>query len=177
MTVRMPPGDSTALHHVAGLVGTGDVVVVVCGGDRTHAAVGEVVVNALLARQAEALIVDGPCTDIDPLLRLGLPIYSRGTTALTTKLLGIDDFSIQAPVSCGGVTVMPGDIVLADANGVAIINPDILADLLPQALQDDQEEPALIRKLWAGELLGDMFGATEMINRLASTHAISETGR
>ncbi|MFD8933726.1 RraA family protein [Streptomyces sp. NPDC059578] len=166
VTVRITATDSTMLHHAAGLVEPGDVVVVDCGGDRRHAPLGEVVVNALASRRAAGAVVDGLCTDIDALRALGLPVYAYGRTPLTTKLHGIADGSLCAPVTCGGVPVHAGDLVLADANGVIIAPAERLAAVIDEALADDAEEPELVAQLWAGEPLGSLTGATDTLQRL-----------
>jgi 4-hydroxy-4-methyl-2-oxoglutarate aldolase len=152
VTVRITATDSTMLHHAAGLVEPGDVVVVDCGGDRRHAPLGEVVVNALASRRAAGVVVDGLCTDIDALRALGLPVYAYGRTALTTKLHGIADGALCAPVVCGGVPVHAGDLVLGDANGLIIAPADRLAAVIDEALVDDAEEP--------------LTGATDTLRRL-----------
>ncbi|MFD7548755.1 RraA family protein [Streptomyces sp. NPDC059816] len=166
VTVRITATDSTMLHHAAGLVEPGDVVVVDCGGDRRHAPLGEVVVNALASRRAAGAVVDGLCTDIDALRALGLPVYAYGRTPLTTKLHGIADGSLCAPVTCGGVPVHAGDLVLGDANGVIIAPAERLAAVIDEALADDAEEPELVAQLWAGEPLGSLTGATDTLQRL-----------
>ncbi|MER6190111.1 RraA family protein [Streptomyces cyaneofuscatus] len=166
VTVRTTATDSTLLHHAAGLVGPGDVVVVDCGGDRRHAPLGEVVVNALASRGAAGAVVDGLCTDIEALHTLGLPVYAYGRTTLTTKLQGIADGSLCAPVVCGGVPVHAGDIVLGDANGLIIASGTRLAAVIDEALADDAEEPVLVAELWQGRPLGSLTGATETLRRL-----------
>lgn len=169
VTVRTTATDSTLLHHAAGLVGPGDVIVVDTGGDRRHAPLGEVLANALAARGAAGAVVDGLCTDIEALRAVGLPVYAYGRTPLTTKLHGLADGSLCTPVSCGGVPVHPGDLVLGDANGLIIAPAGRLAAVLDEAITDDAEEPALIAELWAGARLGDLTGATETVRRLTTT--------
>jgi regulator of RNase E activity RraA len=166
VTVRITATDSTLLHHAAGIVAPGDVVVVDCGGDRRHAPLGEVVANALAARGAAGAVVDGVCTDIDALHALGLPVYAYGRSMLTTKLHGIADGGVNIPVSCAGVPVRPGDIALGDANGLLITSADRLAAVLDEALADDAEEPALIAELWEGRPLGTLTGATAAVEKL-----------
>ncbi|MFI6252229.1 RraA family protein [Streptomyces sp. NPDC051016] len=163
VTVRITATDSTMLHHAAGLVGPGDVVVVDCGGDRRHAPLGEVVVHALAARGAAGAVVDGVCTDIGALREVGLPVYAYGTSLLTTKLHGIADGSLGAPVHCGGVPVRAGDLVLGDENGLLIAPAAALAAVVDEALADDAEEPDLIAELHRGHPLGTLTGATRTL--------------
>ncbi|MEW2492358.1 RraA family protein [Streptomyces nodosus] len=169
VTVRITATDSTLLHHAAGLVGPGDVVVVDCGGDRRHAPLGEVVVHALAARGAAGAVVDGVCTDIGALRDVGLPVFAYGTSLLTTKLHGIADGSLNAPVHCGGVPVRAGDLVLGDENGLLIAPAAHLAAVVEEALADDAEEPDLIAQLHGGQPLGTLTGATRTIAGLRGT--------
>lgn len=166
VTVRITPTDSTLLHHAVGLVRPGDVVVVDCGGDRRHAPLGEVVANALAARGAAGAVLDGVCTDVDALRAVGLPVYAHGLSMLTTKLHGIADGGLNVPVTCGGVPVHPGDLVLGDANGLLIAPAARLAAVLDEAIADDAEEPDLIADLWRGTPLGALTGATATVEKL-----------
>lgn len=165
-TVRTTATDSTALHHGAGLIGEGDVMVIDTGGDRMHAPLGEVVAAQLVHRGAAGAVVDGVVTDIDEIADLGLTVHARGTSMLTTKLHGIDAGGVNVPVTCGGAVVHPGDIVLADANGVLFVAPDVLARIVDIALADDAEEPELVAELRTGKPLGSLTGATETVTEL-----------
>jgi 4-hydroxy-4-methyl-2-oxoglutarate aldolase len=166
VTVRTTATDSTMLHHAAGLVEPGDVVVIDTGGDVRHAPLGEVVASALVFRGAAGAVVDGSATDIDEIAGLGLPVYARGLSMLTTKLHDIDAGGLNVPVVVGGVVVNPGDVVLADANGVLFASVPVLAALIDTALADDAEEPELVEELRAGGRLGDLTGATASVQAL-----------
>lgn len=162
-TVRTTASDSTALHHAAGLIGAGQVLVLDTGGDRRHAPLGEVVAAQLVARGAAGAVVDGVVTDVDEIAELGLTVHARGTSMLTTKLHGIDAGGVNVPVSCGGAVVHPGDVVLADANGVLVVPVEVLERLVDLALEDDAEEPDLIADLRRGEPLGSLTGASDTV--------------
>jgi regulator of RNase E activity RraA len=166
ITVRLTAQDSTLLHHAAGYCEPGDVFVIDTGGDVRHAPVGEVLATTLSIRGAAGVIVDGVITDLDEIESLGLPVYARGRSVLTTKLLSVDAGAINAPVVCGGVSVNPGDVVLADRNGVFFGSTAVLRAVIDTALADDAEEPALIAELEAGARLGDLTGATAEVQRL-----------
>lgn len=165
VTVRITPTDSTNLHHVASELEQGDVLMVDTGGDRRHAPLGEVVTEAIHARSAAAVVVDGVCTDIDELTRIGLPVYARGTSLLTTKLEATGLGSIYRPIVCGGQHVRTGDIVLADANGVLVVSPETLEGIVATVEADDADEPALIEAIRAGVRLGDVTGATATVKQ------------
>ncbi len=168
-TVRTTATDSTALHHAAGMIEPGQVLVLDTGGDRRHAPLGEVVAAQLVARGAAGAVVDGVVTDVDEIERLGLTVHARGTSMLTTKLHGIDAGGVNVPVTCGGAVVRPGDAVLADANGVLAVPVDVLERIVDIALQDDAEEPELVAELRAGAPLGSLTGASETVDALLAS--------
>lgn len=169
VTVRTTATDSTALHHAAGMVLPGQVLVIDTGGDRIHAPLGEVVATQLKVRGAAGVIVDGVVTDIDQLHRIGVPVYARGTSLLTTKLIGAGGGGVCVPIVCGGVSVNPGHLVLADSNGVLIVSQEKLDSVWQAAVQDDEEEPELIRLIESGELLGELTGASALVEQLRDT--------
>ncbi|GAA1794256.1 RraA family protein [Agromyces lapidis] len=168
-TVRTTATDSTALHHAAGLIEPGQVLVLDTGGDRRHAPLGEVVAAQLVARGAAGAVVDGVVTDVDEIDGLGLTVHARGTSMLTTKLHGIDAGGVNIPITCGGAVVHPGDVVLADANGVLVVALDVIERLVDLALQDDAEEPELIEELRAGAPLGSLTGASDIVATLVTS--------
>jgi len=165
-TVRTTALDSTALHHAAGLVEAGQVLVLDTGGDRRHAPLGEVIAEQLVTRGVAGAVVDGAVTDVDEISALGFTVHARGTSMLTTKLQGIDAGGVNVPVTCGGVAVNPGDVVLADANGVLVAPLDTIERVIDIALEDDAEEPDLIAELHAGARLGDLTGASGTVSAL-----------
>ncbi|MFF8816923.1 RraA family protein [Leucobacter sp. NPDC015123] len=168
-TVRTTATDSTALHHAAGLIQPGHILVIDTGGDRFHAPLGEVVATQLQVRGAAGVIVDGVVTDIEQLRRIGVPVYARGTSLLTTKLHGAGGGGIGATVACGGVAVAAGDIVLADANGVLALPGAALDAVFAEAAADDASEPELLRAIAGGERLGDLTGASALVAGLLSS--------
>jgi 4-hydroxy-4-methyl-2-oxoglutarate aldolase len=163
VTVRSVAPDSALVHKAIGMLAPGDVLDIDMGGDTRHAPVGEVVTLGAKMRGAAAIVIDGPCTDVVELAALGLPVFSRGTSCLTTKLLGTEGGGINIPVSCGGVAVRPGDIVIGDENGVLALERAVAEELAPTALKDDREEPALRDALRAGAVLPDETGVTTML--------------
>ncbi|QCR18448.1 RraA family protein [Agrococcus sp. SGAir0287] len=166
VTVRLTAQDSTMLHHAVSDVEAGDVLVIDTGGDARHAPVGEMIATALAVRGAAGVVVDGVCTDLDEIEALGVVAYARGSSLLTTKLLGVDAGGLHVPVSVGGVTVRSGDVVLADRNGVLVASAAVLAALVDTVLEDDAEEPGLADELRAGRRLGDLTGASGTIRSL-----------
>lgn len=168
VTVRLTAQDSTLLHHVVGQLEAGDFLVIDTGGDRTHAPVGEMIARAVAARGGLGVLVDGAVTDLDEIEAQGIAAYARGTSALTTKLLHLDEGGINVPVVAGGVLVRPGDVVLADRNGVFVAPAELLEPLVDEILADDDDEIDLAQQIANGARLGELTGASEAVERLTA---------
>jgi regulator of RNase E activity RraA len=162
VTLSIPGPDSTLLHHAMNLVRPGDVLVIERCGDRKHACIGGVL--ALVARLTglAGVVVDGPVTDVGEIRAQGVPMWSRGLSPITTKLLALGG-RLNAPISCGGVAVNPGDAVLADENGVLVLARDAVAEACDIALADQAEEVDFNNELRGGKRLGELSGASAKI--------------
>lgn len=110
-------------------------------------------------RGITGIVIDGPATYFAEIARLGLPVWCRGQTALTTKFLSFPS-AINVPVNVGGVGVTPDDTVLADECGVVIPDRALAPDLAERAEAMEAREPDVIARLLAGEALPDISGAT-----------------
>lgn len=177
LTVRITTPDSAPVHHATTLVEPGDLLVIDTGGDRRHASVGEMVALAVKTRGGAGIVIDGVCTDIVEIRAMGLPVFARGTSLLTTKLRALAG-AVNVPVTCGGQIVTPGDIVLADENGVLILPPHVAALLLPDARALEAAEPATRAYLRDGGSLAARFGAEEIVRRIGhSAEGITAAGR
>lgn len=167
VTVSIPAQDSTLLHHVLGLVRPGDFLVVERQGDRRHACWGGGVSRAAINAGLAGAVIDGPCTDPDEICGLGFPLWCRGVSGITTRLGDIGG-RFNEPVSCGGIAVCPGDVVLADENGVLVLPADEAAEVAEMAIALTQEIARGEKRLDAGEHLGLVYGASALVARAAA---------
>lgn len=126
------------------------------GDDRS--AFGGMVGTTAQARGAAGVIVTGAVNDVQELLELQLPIYCSGVSARTTRILGIEG-AINVPISVGGVPVQPGDIMMCDPDGVAVIDRGDPLGLAETLANKEATEPDLKRKIYAGGHLSDASGA------------------
>jgi 4-hydroxy-4-methyl-2-oxoglutarate aldolase len=166
LTVKIPHMDSTAVHCALDLVQPGDVVVVDQSGDKDRACWGGAVSYAAVRKGAAGALVDGGVTDYSEVLDLGLPVFYRTITALTTRLLGLEG-AINVPVTVGGVTVNPGDIVFADENGAAILAPHDVERLGLAIAQAEAAEVELKARLDEGESLASLSSARALFDASA----------
>lgn len=159
-TAWIPDADAVAVNQALIRLQPGEVLVLDMGGDYGHAPVGAVTAAAARSRGAAGVVVDGPVTDLVDLRRTyddgALPVFARGTTCLTTKRHNSGKSRLGVPVTIGGVTVNPGDIVLGDQNGVVFLTPEEAAAVVPRALASDGAEPEILRRIAAGESLEDV---------------------
>lgn len=135
-TVKLPAGDNLMLHKALDLAAPGDVLVVDArGGD--FAVCGDLICQKAVHRGIAGLVIDGLIRDLPGLQTLGLPVFARGLTPVAPRQHGPGE--INYPVSCGGVVIQPGDLIVADQNGIVAIPQDCLPDLL-ERLSDWQKD-------------------------------------
>lgn len=162
VTVRAPGMDGGIVHYALGQVRPGDVLVIDRCGESTIACMGGAVAYAAKKAGVAGIIVDGLVTDLGELRQYGVPVWSRGSCAITTKVLGIGgEFCI--PVSCGGVAVNPGDAIIADENGVLVLNPRDIEAAATRAIQMQKAEKLTLARLDAGEKYPDIVGTTPIV--------------
>jgi len=131
-TVKVYPGDNLMVHKVLDVAVPGDVVVVDARASTTNAVLGGLISLKAKARKIAGFVVDGFIRDLPEILPLDFPVFARGTTPVGPLHRGPGE--INYPICCGGVVVHPGDIIVADQAGVAVVPlehaPEILARLV-----------------------------------------------
>ena len=162
LTVQCPAADSTMLHHAIGLARPGDMLVIDRLGDDKYACLGDGVASAAQLAGIVGAVIDGPCTDADEMAGMGFPVWCRGTAPVTTRLLNIAGRA-HVPVSCGGVVVMPGAVVLADADGVFALPADEARAMGEIALTRGQIAQERRANREPGVPLGRITGATALV--------------
>lgn len=101
-------------------------------------------------RRLAGVIVDGPLTDLSAVRALGIPVFGRGSSALTTQILRTGTGDINLPISCGGVAVAPGELILGDEDGVLVLSPVEAIELLQRAVKEEADDAAFRDALLAG---------------------------
>ena len=167
VTLAIPGRSSTLLHYLLDHVRAGDVIVIDRSGDDEFACVGGGVAVAAQIAGVAGIVVDGPCTDPSQIRVFGLPVWCRGVTARTTHVADAEG-SINTPISCGGVLVNPGDLVVADENGILVIPPEKADEVILAASRVTREEPEALKLLRAGDTLGHLSGASKIVEEALS---------
>lgn len=155
VTVRISLGDNLMLHKALGLVKPGDVLVVDAQGSTAFSACGGIMMLRMARLGVQGIVVDGAVRDIEDIREIGLPVYARGLSPQGGGKAGPGE--INFPVACGGVVVMPGDIILADGNGVVCV-PQGEVDAVAAGVQAKLEkEKKSYAEIEAGQLVkGDI---------------------
>lgn len=120
LTVKCRAGDNLALHAALNICREGDILVVSNEGDTTRSLIGEIMISYLLYdRKVAAIVLDGPIRDSKEISALDFPVYATGTTPGGPYKEGPGE--VNVPISCGEVSVHPGDVILCDPDGVIVI--------------------------------------------------------
>ncbi|ABD53990.1 RraA family protein [Jannaschia sp. CCS1] len=163
LTVQIPGPCSVMLHHAIGLAAPGDILVIDRLGDTRHACLGDGVAAAAMRQGIAGAIIDGPCTDGEELADLEFPVWCRGVSPMTTRMADLGGRA-HVPVSVGGVAILPGDAILADADGVYAMQPNDAGQVSSIALTRGQIV-AERRRARGDDMppLGQMSGASQMV--------------
>ncbi len=161
-TVRTAPQDSTIVHLAIDQAQKGDVLMIDRSGDRTHAPWGGMTALAAGLNGLAAVVIDGVATDLSEMQEAGTPVFCRGLSALTTKGLARDG-EINTPVAIGGVAVCPGDLILADANGILVLSPQLAEKLIDEAEERQAKSADLPSQLKSGARISEVRGGAAKI--------------
>ena len=138
VTVEVRPGDNLMIHAALALAKPGDVIVVDGKGDLSSALMGEIMCQQAAALGIAGVVIDGAVRDSEAIRELGLPMYAAGLNPNgPTKFV---PGRLNHPISIGGVTVHPGDLVVGDADGVTVIERAKAAAMLPLAAEKVEME-------------------------------------
>lgn len=150
VTVKLCPPDGGVLREALLLSQPGDVLVIDASEEEERACWGELRALAARVKGLAGVVVAGAVTDSRALRQLGLPVFCKGVSAITTRTLGTAG-AVNVPVTVAGVTVQPGDVAIGDDDGVFILSPSAARDWLEKAqhkeLADTERRNALRRKL------------------------------
>lgn len=168
VTVLLQPGDNWMLHVAAEQVQEGDVVVAGCVTESEDGFFGELLATSLRSRGARGLVIDGGCRDVDELREMGFPVFSRAINAKGTVKATLG--SVNVPVNVANALVNPGDVVVADADGVVIVPADRAAEVADAASRREEAEAGKRTRFEAGELGLDIYDMRPKLAELGLTY-------
>jgi 4-hydroxy-4-methyl-2-oxoglutarate aldolase len=156
VTALCHPGDNWMIHVACEVLKPGDILVVACSSENTDGAFGELLATSVRARGAKGVVLDMGCRDAAEISEMKFPLWSRAISAKGTVKASLG--SVNVPVVCAGIYIKPGDVVVADDDGVVIV-PRLDAAKVAAAGQEREKKEAGSRaRLQKGELGLDMYG-------------------
>jgi regulator of RNase E activity RraA len=150
VTVNCRPADNLMVHKALQVAQPGDIVVVATGGNSSSAVFGELMCHTAAARKLGGIVVDGAVRDVEGITRLRFPAFSRSVSPGACDKDGPGE--INVPISCGGTVVMPGDIVVGDADGVAVVPRAHAEQVLTLVAELVERERKRVAEIAAGQL-------------------------
>ncbi|UUD62225.1 RraA family protein [Pseudomonas seleniipraecipitans] len=163
VTVKMPGADGGILHYAMGCARPGDFLVVDRCGESVTAAMGGAMAYAAKQAGIAGIVIDGYVTDLGEIRQHGVPVWSWGASAITTRVKG-EEGEFCTVVQCGGVVVRPGDAVIADENGIVILQPTQALALARRAIEFQENEKHTLARLAQGEKFPDVVGSRSVID-------------
>jgi regulator of RNase E activity RraA len=151
VTVNSRPGDNLMVHKALEIAELGDIIVVSTNGNVTSAVFGELMCHSAVASELGGLVVDGAVRDIEGMTALAFPVFSRCVNPGGCDKDGPGE--INVPISCGNAAVMPGEVVVGDAGGVAVIPREDLADVLERVRALVDREAKRIEEIHRGVVI------------------------
>lgn len=148
ITVKTRPGDNLMVHKAIDLALPGDVIVVDAGGDLTNAIVGEIMLRLAQRKGVAGFVIDGSIRDTEAFKNDVFPVYARGVTHRGPYKDGPGE--INVPISVGGMVVQPGDIIVGDDDGVAVVPAELAEEVLALVRAQQQREAAILQSIADG---------------------------
>jgi regulator of RNase E activity RraA len=149
LTVRTHPADNLMVHKAMDLAQPGDIIVIDACGDMGNAILGELMCHYAKTKGIAGYIVDGSVRDLHGIAEMGFPVFAKGGSPRGPYKEGPGE--INTIISCGGVSVSPGDIIVADDDGVIAIPKADAPTVLANAKKVQEKEKAVIESIYKGE--------------------------
>ncbi len=156
ITALCHPGDNWMIHVAAEVIRPGDVLVIACSSENTDGAFGELLATSLKARGAKGVVLDMGCRDAAEISDMKFPLWARAISAKGTVKASIG--SVNVPVVVAGMHVKPGDVIVADDDGVVVVDRKQAEAVARAGEEREKKEAGTRARLQKGELGLDIYG-------------------
>jgi len=161
LTVRVPPNDNLMIHKALTLIRPGDIIVIDAGGDHPWALLGLLMVQTAIKLGVAGIVVDGAIRDAAEIRQLGFPLFTTGISPNGPFKEGPGE--INYPIHCGGQVVHPGDLIVADDDGVVVVKKEFAADCIDNVKEVIDSEQKRLAEIESG--LTTRPGLDELLKR------------
>jgi 4-hydroxy-4-methyl-2-oxoglutarate aldolase len=161
MTVKVRPGDNLILHKAIYVAQAGDVIVADAQGFTEAGPWGEIMAVAAMARGIAGLVINGSVRDSREMSGLGFPVFSRGLCIKGTEKVSLG--LINHPLNLDNITIMPGDLILGDRDGVVVVRREEASAVLDKSLAREEKEKIIKERLRKGESTLDIYGFGDIL--------------
>lgn len=165
VTVICPAGDNLMMHAAVEVCGPGDILVVTTEGESNkHGMMGDLLVRSLMGRGVRGVIMDAGVRDTARIREMGFPVWTTAVvcTGTTKNKAGW----VNAPAVCAGTIVEPGDLIVADDDGVVVVKHADIPSALEKSRAREKKEEETTRKIEEGQLGVDFYGFREVLAKL-----------
>ena len=155
ITVLSHPGDNWMIHVACELVKKGDILVVACSSENSDGAFGELLATSLRALGAKGIVLDVGCRDAAELTEMKFPVWSRAVSAKGTVKATVG--SVNVPIVCAGQAIKPGDVIVADDDGVVVVDRKQATEVARLGVEREKKEAGSRARLQKGDLGLDIY--------------------
>jgi len=155
ITALCHPGDNWMIHVACEVLKKGDILVVACSSENSDGGFGELLATSLKALGAKGVILDIGCRDAAEISEMKFPVWSRAISAKGTVKASVG--SVNVPVVCAGVSIKPGDVIVADDDGVVVVDRKQAAEVARLGAEREKKEAGSRARLQKGELGLDIY--------------------